>query len=176
MRGAEPIIVRAANVNDGKAIARINGHYVLHGTAPFEEVPPTMDEMRHRLEALIARGFPVLVAEAGDGVVGYALAGPYRDRAAYRHTVEDSIYLEPGHEGHGIGRALLARLIAECRARGFRQIVAVIGGSENHASIALHRRAGFRHVGVLRGVGVKFDRVLDTVLMQLDLTEGQADQ
>ena len=168
--------IRAARPDDAGAIARIYGHYVLHGTAPFEEVPPSAEEMRDRIKALIARGFPVLVAEAGDGVVGYALAGPYRDRAAYRHTVEDSVYLKPGHEGRGIGFALLARLIAECRARGFRQIVSIIGGSENRALVALHLRAGFRHVGVFERVGVKFGRELDTVLMQLDLTEGQADQ
>jgi len=168
--------IRAGTPDDAEAIARINGHYVLHGTAPFEEVPPTVEEMRARIEGLLARGFPVLVAEAGDGVVGYALAGPYRDRAAYRYTVENSVYVEEAQTGRGIGRALLARLIAECRARGFRQIVAVIGDSANHASIALHRRAGFRHVGVFERVGVKFGRTLDTVLMQLDLTEGQADQ
>ncbi len=172
----ETVSIRAARPEDAGGIARIYGHYVLHGTAPFEEVPPTSDEMRARIKALVARDFPVLVAEAGRGVVGYALAGPYRDRAAYRHTVEDSVYLSPRQAGHGIGRALLRRLIAECRDRGFRQIVSVIGGSENRASVALHRRAGFRHVGVFKRVGVKFGRELDTVLMQLDLTEGQADQ
>ena len=172
----EVVAIRAARPEDAGAIARIYGHYVLHGTAPFEEVPPSAEEMRDRIKALIARDMPVLVAEAGDGVVGYALAGPYRDRAAYRHTVEDSVYLAPGQEGRGIGRALLMRLIRDCCDRGFRQIVSIIGGSENRASIALHRRAGFRHVGVLRGVGVKFGRELDTVLMQLDLTQGLSDQ
>jgi len=174
---AEPAVaIRPARQADAGAIARINGHYVLHGTAPFEEVPPTVEEMRARIEGLLARGFPVLVAERAGRVVGYAWAGPYRDRAAYRHTVENSVYVAPGHEGRGIGQALLTCLIAECRACGFRQVVSIIGGSENHASIALHKRAGFRHVGVLRGVGVKFGRTLDTVLMQRDLTEGQADQ
>ena len=168
--------VRAGSPEDAGAIARIYAVQVLHGTAPFEEVPPTVEEMRARIEARRARGFPVLVAERAGRVVGYAWVGPYRERAAYRHTVENSVYVEEGQTGRGIGRALLARLIAECRARGFRQIVAVIGDSANHASIALHKRAGFRHVGVLRGVGVKFGRALDTVLMQLDLTEGQADQ
>ena len=164
--------IRAGSVEDAAAIAGIYGHYVLHGTAPFEETPPTTAEMRARLMALHARDMPVLVAEAGGRIVGYALAGPYRHRAAYRHTVENSVYVAAGQQGRGIGGALLARLIAACRARGFRQIVAIIGGSDNHASIALHRRAGFRHVGVLRGVGVKFGRELDTVLMQLDLTTG----
>jgi len=168
--------IRAGTPDDAEAIARIYAVQVLHGTAPFEEVPPTVDEMRERIEARLARGFPVLVAECEGRVVGYALVGTYRPRAAYRYTVENSVYVEEAQTGRGIGRALLARLIAECRARGFRQIVAVIGDSENHASITLHKRAGFRHVGVLRGVGVKFGRTLDTVLMQRDLTEGQEGQ
>ncbi len=170
------ITLRAATSADAEAIARIYGHYVLHGTAPFEEVPPTAQEMQARITRLLARNMPVLVAETDGRVVGYALAGPYRDRAAYRHTVEDSVYLEPGHEGRGIGGLLLGRLIEECRQRGLRQIVTIIGGSENHASVALHRRAGFRLVGVFERVGVKFGRELDTVLMQLDLTQDRADQ
>ena len=173
---ARGLHIRAGGTRDAEIIASIYGYYVLHGTAPFEEVPPSAGEMRARLGALIVRNMPVLVAEAGGQVVGYALAGPYRDRAAYRHTVEDSIYLQPGHERRGIGRALLMRLIAECRDRGIHQIVSIIGGSGNHASIALHRRAGFRHVGVFERVGVKFGRELDTVLMQLDLMQGLADQ
>ena len=168
--------IRAGGLEDAEAIARIYAVQVLHGTAPFEEVPPTVDEMRARIKARLARGFPVLVAERAGRVVGYAWVGTYRARAAYRHTVENSVYVEEAQMGRGIGRALLTRLIAECRARGFRQIVAVIGDSANHASTALHRRAGFRHVGVLRGVGVKFGRALDTVLMQLDLTQEQTDQ
>ena len=167
--------IRAGGVEDAAAIADIYGHYVLHGPAPFEEVPPSAAEMRGRLMALRARDMPVLVAESGGRIVGYALAGPYRHRAAYRHTVENSVYVAPGHAGRGIGGALLARLVAACRARGCRQIVAIIGGGDNRASIALHRRAGFRHVGVLRGVGVKFGRELDTVLMQLDLTTGASE-
>ena len=167
--------IRAGRPEDAGAIARIYAVEVLHGTAPFEEVPPTAEEMRARLEALLRRDMPVLVAERAGRVVGYALAGTYRDRAAYRYTVEDSVYVEEAEMGRGIGRALLARLIAKCRARGLRQIVAVIGDSANHASIALHRRAGFRHVGVFERVGVKFGREIDTVLMQLDLTADAPD-
>ena len=118
---------------------------------------------------------PVLVAEAGGRVVGYAWGGPYRDRAANRRTVEDSVYLEPGRGGRGIGGQLLSRLIEDFRQRGFRQIVSIIGGSENRASVALHRRTGFRLVGVLERVGVKFGRALDTVLMQLDLAADAPD-
>ncbi len=176
MKGGAAVSIRPANPDDAAAIGRIYGHYVLHGTAPFEEEPPTAREMRARLERLLARNMPVLLAETDGRVVGYAHAGPYRDRAAYRHTVEDSVYLAPGHEGRGIGGLLLARLIEECRARGFRQVISIIGGSENRASVALHRRAGFRLVGVFERVGVKFGRELDTVLMQLDLTQGREDQ
>jgi phosphinothricin acetyltransferase len=165
--------IRAGRAGDAEAIARIYAVQVLHGTAPFEEVPPTADEMRGRIEALIARDMPVLVAERAGRVVGYALAGTYRPRAAYRYTVENSVYVEEAEKGRGIGRALLGRLIGECRACGFRQIVAVIGDSANEASIGLHRALGFRHVGILRNVGVKFGRELDTVLMQLDLTADQ---
>jgi L-amino acid N-acyltransferase YncA len=146
---------------------------VLHGTATFETEPPSRDEMASRVALLADRGFPFFVAvdETGD-VLGYAYAGPYRARAAYRHTVEDSIYLAERARGRGVGTTLLARLITASQELGFRQMVAVIGDSANRASIALHRKAGFRHVGTLEAVGWKHGRWLDSVLMQLSLGAG----
>ncbi|PWR18851.1 GNAT family N-acetyltransferase [Zavarzinia compransoris] len=151
-------------------ITAIYRHHVAEGFASFEEVPPDPAEMGRRQQALLAGGYPYLVAlDENEAVLGYAYAGPYRPRSAYRFTVEDSIYLDPGAAGRGIGRVLLAQLIEACRARGYRQIVAVIGDSGNAASIGLHRALGFEPAGVLRAVGLKKGRWLDSVLMQLGL-------
>jgi L-amino acid N-acyltransferase YncA len=163
--------IRPAETRDLPAITRIYAHAVRHGTASFELDPPDEAEMARRHVALVSGGFPYLVAEhasegALSGVLGYAYAGPYRARPAYRFTVEDSVYVAPHAYRRGIGRALLARLILECEARGFRQMVAVIGDSPQTPSIALHEALGFRFVGTLLAVGFKFDRWLDSVLMQ----------
>lgn len=168
------ITIRPALKTDIPVMTRIYADAVLHGTASFEIDPPDEAEMTRRHAALVAQGFPYLVAERGGSVAGYAYAGPYRTRPAYRWTVEDSIYIDPDHHRRGVGRALLDRLIAESEARGFRQMLAVIGDSRNIASIALHRAAGFRLVGSFENVGFKFGRWLDSVLMQRPLGEGAA--
>jgi L-amino acid N-acyltransferase YncA len=160
------IFIRAAGPNDLAAITRIYAYAVRHGTASFEIDPPDQDEMMRRFEALVAGGFPYLVAERAGALAGYAYAGTYRARPAYRFTVEDSIYVAAEQQRRGIGGALLDRLIAEAEGRGFRQMIAVIGDSDQPGSIALHAGAGFRIIGTLDRVGFKFDRWLDCVLMQ----------
>lgn len=170
------VALRPCRAHDLDAVAAIYGHHVATGTATFALVPPDRTEMARRHAALAARGLPWLVAAGADGaVLGYAYAGPYRPRPAYDWTLEDSIYLRPDAAGRGIGRALLERLVADCGALGYRQMVAVIGDSANAASVALHRACGFRPVGVLSAVGRKFDRWIDTVLMQRPLGPGDGE-
>lgn len=168
------ILIRPAAAADVGAIAQIYADAVIRGTATFEIEPPDQTEMARRLDVLSARKFPYLVAELAGDVAGYAYAGPYRDRRAYDWCVEDSIYVAPQFHRQGIGRRLLADLIAAAEARGFRQIIAVIGDSAQAASIAVHARAGFARVGTLRSVGFKHGRWLDTVLMQRPLASGDA--
>jgi L-amino acid N-acyltransferase YncA len=158
--------IRDATTADFEAIAGIYGVYVLHALATFEESPPDAGEMRTRHAAITAAGLPYLVAEMDGSVVGYSYATAYRPRSAYRHTIEDSVYIAEGLHGRGIGLALLNALIERCEAGPWRQMVAVIGNSANLASIALHARVGFTHVGVLREVGFKHGQWVDTVLMQ----------
>lgn len=164
--------LRAATSLDIPVIRDIYADHVLHGTASFEIEPPSLEEMHRRHEAVISAGLPYLVAERAGEVVGYAYATPYRPRPAYRHTIEDSVYVRADQAGLGIGRALLEVLIAQVEQGDWRQMVAVIGNSENRASIALHERLGFRLVGVFESVGFKHGRWLDTVLMQRRLGEG----
>jgi phosphinothricin acetyltransferase len=167
-----PPALRPATPADVAAITRIYAQAVDHGTASFELEPPSEDEMTRRMRALLDGGFPYWIAELDGTVVGYAYAGPYRARPAYRFTVEDSIYVDPKAQGRGIGRALLDRLIADSTSRGFRLMIAVIGDSAQTPSIELHRAAGFKMVGTFENVGFKFDRWLDSVLMQRALGEG----
>lgn len=166
--------IRSAIPADISAIAEIYAEAVNHGTATFELVPPDAGEMRRRFDELRRGGFPYLVAEIDGRIAGYAYAGLYRARPAYHFTVENSVYLAPATHRRGIGLALLTELIAQCEARGYRQMVAVIGDSANVASIGVHARAGFELTGTLRHVGFKFGRWLDTVLMQRALGEGGA--
>lgn len=168
------LLVRAATPADIAAAHTIYSHHVLHGTGSFEEVPPSLDEMRARFQTVLGNGLPYLVAEHHGIVKGYSYAAPFRPRSAYRYTVEDSIYIAPDSLGIGIGRMLLRTLIDLCAAAGRRQMVAVIGGSDNHASIQLHTRLGFRAVGVIAGSGYKFQRWTDTVIMQRALGEGSS--
>lgn len=168
------LTVRASRDDDLDAIAAIYAHHVRHGTASFETEPPSVEEMQRRRAEILARGFPYLVAESEGAVVGYAYAGPYRPRPAYRDTVEDSIYLRPDVAGRGIGTALLTALVAACETLGLRQMVAVAGDSANLASVRVHERCGFRLVGVLKDVGFKHGRWLDTVLLQRQLGPGSA--
>jgi phosphinothricin acetyltransferase len=164
--------IRPATPADIPAITRIYAHAVQHGTASFELTPPDEAEMTLRQKALLDGGFPYLVATRDGTVLGYAYAGPYRARPAYRFSVENSIYVAADAHRRGVGRALIDRLIAESEARGYRLMIAVIGDSAQTPSIALHRAAGFHLVGALEGVGYKFDRWLDTVLMQRALGKG----
>jgi phosphinothricin acetyltransferase len=159
-------LVRDAAPGDFDAIARIYSHYVEHALATFEEVAPSVDDMRARHAAIAAAGLPYLVAELDGRLAGYAYASAYRPRSAYRHTIEDSVYVAEGSGRSGIGFALLTALIERCERGPWRQMIAVIGNSGNAGSIALHARLGFEHVGVLRDVGFKHGRWVDTVLMQ----------
>ncbi|HET9068895.1 MAG TPA: GNAT family N-acetyltransferase [Amaricoccus sp.] len=165
-------LARISTEADLPGIARIYGHHVERGLASFEEVPPDAAEMERRRAAILGLGLPHLVAEAGGEIVGFAYAGPYRPRSAYRFTVEDSVYVDAGATGRGVGGLLLAALIRDCEARGARQMLAVIGDSGNLGSIRLHARAGFRHAGTLEAVGFKHGRWVDCVLMQRPLGEG----
>jgi L-amino acid N-acyltransferase YncA len=167
-----PIPIRPAEPRDLAPITRIYEHAVRHGTASFEIEPPDEREMARRYEALRAGGYPYLVAELDAEIAGYAYAGPYRARAAYRWSVEDTIYVAPSSQRRGVGRALLERLIADAEVGGFLQMIAVIGDSANVGSIELHRTAGFRMVGTFDNVGFKFGRWLDSVLMQRPLGTG----
>jgi L-amino acid N-acyltransferase YncA len=164
--------IRPATDADLPAITAIYEHAVLHGTATFELVPPDLAEMRRRFDALITGGFPYLAASLDGRVVGYAYAGAYRPRPAYRFTVENSIYLDPSIHRRGIGLKLLQRLIADSTARGYRQMIAVIGDSANAGSIGVHTKCEFQMIGTHANVGLKFGRWLDIVMMQLGLGEG----
>ena len=166
------LLIRPATPDDIPAIAAIYGHHVATGLASFELEPPTVDEMRRRYDELVPRGFPYLVAERDGAVAGYAYAGSYRARPAYRFSVENSVYIAPDARRGGVGRALLEALIAESARRGFRQMVAVIGDSDNAASIGLHAACGFAMIGALPSIGWKFGRWVDSVFMQRPLGEG----
>ncbi|SHI38465.1 phosphinothricin acetyltransferase [Roseomonas rosea] len=165
--------IRDSRPEDVPAITRIYAHWVEHGRASFELTPPGEAEMAGRRDAVLAGGYPHLVAVDEDGaLLGYAYASAYRPRPAYRHTVENSVYVAPGGTQSGIGRALLEALIARCEAADFRLMVAVIGDSANAPSIRLHEKLGFRHAGVIPSIGFKHERWLDTVLMTRPLGPG----
>lgn len=166
------MIVRAATADDAEALAEIYGHHVLHGFGTFEEEPPSPAEMETRRAAVAARGLPYLVAEDSGKVLGFAYAGPFRPRQAYRYTLEDSVYIAPDAIGQGVGRAVLSAVIAACEAIGVRQLVAVIGDSGNAASIGLHRSLGFVDAGVGKSFGFKHGRWVDIVWMQKALNGG----
>jgi phosphinothricin acetyltransferase len=167
-------VIRPATLSDIPAIAEIYDHAVRFGTATFELIPPDLAEMTRRFNEFTSKGFPYLVATIDGEVAGYAYAGPYRPRPAYRFTIENSVYLAPSRHRRGIGTLLLTELIAVSAARGYRQMIAVIGDSANAASIALHAKAGFQMIGTHPDVGFKFGRWLDTVMMQRALGEGAA--
>jgi phosphinothricin acetyltransferase len=169
------LAIRPAKTSDIPAITRIYAHAVEYGTASFELTPPDESEMARRMSDLTAKGFPYIVAEIDGVFAGYAYAGPYRVRPAYRLTVENSVYIAPTMQRRGAGRALLGALIEASVASGFRQMIAVIGDSTKQAaSIGLHEALGFRHVGILEDVGFKHGRWLDSVLMQRALGDGSA--
>jgi L-amino acid N-acyltransferase YncA len=162
-------VIRPVAASDADAIAAIYAHHVLTGTASFDTEPPDAAFWRDKISAITGRGWPFLIVEQQGDVAGYAYASQFRDRPAYAGTSEDSIYVDHRFTGRGLGGALLGALIAEARAFGFEQMIAVIGGAES-ASVALHTRAGFVEAGRMRKVGRKFGRFLDTLYMQRDLT------
>ncbi|MET7140181.1 N-acetyltransferase family protein [Xanthomonas sp. PPL139] len=165
--------LRAAEAADVPAIAALYADQVRHHVNTYEEQAPDQAEMLRRMQGVTAQGYPYLVAHTSDGrLAGYAYASSYRPRAAYRWTVENTVYVDPALHGRGVGSVLLQALIAVCEARGFRQMVAVIGDPDNHASIRLHQRFGFVPVGVFRGLGRKHGRWLDTLQMQRPLGPG----
>lgn len=167
-------LIRAARADDMPAITAIYGFHVRHGYGSFELEPPEAAEMARRYNRILASGLPYLAAEQQGRVVGFAYADRYRSRPAYRCTLEDSIYVHPEHTGRGVGRVLLPALLDACERIGCRQLVAVIGDSGNLGSIRLHAGCGFERVGVLRSVGFKLGRWLDTVFMQRALGGGDA--
>ncbi len=164
--------MRTALGSDSAALAEIYSHHVLRGLASFELDPPDAAEMARRYAHVTRLGLPYLVAEIGGRIAGYAYAAPYRTRPAYRFTVEDSIYVHPDFLGRGVGSALMPQLITACETAGCRQMIAVIGDSDNQPSIRLHQKFGFSRAGLLPAVGWKFGRWVDSVLMQRQLGAG----
>ena len=188
MTAPQPVVIRPAIPADTEQVAAIFAHYVETSVATFEEVPPTAADWRRRLDELGRQNLPFLVAlgvqgvqgvqggqgvEADGTVCGYAYASPWRPKPAYRYTVEDTVYISPGHTGRGLGSALLGGLLDGCAAAGARQVIAVIADTGSDVSAALHRRFGFAEAGRLRGVGRKHGRWIDTVLMQRELGPGR---
>jgi phosphinothricin acetyltransferase len=169
---SQVLTIRDSTPADDAACAAVYGEAVRNGTGTFELEEPDVAEMGRRRAAILAQGLPWLVAERGGNVLGYAYAGQFRPRRAYRFCVEDSIYLAPEARGQGVGRLLLAELMARCEAVGIRQMLAVIGDSENAGSIAVHRACGFEHSGKFDAAGWKFGRWLDVVMMQRRLGQG----
>ena len=161
--------IRTLVAEDLPQIQQIYAHHVLHGTGSWEWEPPSLEEMNARAQSVQEKGLPFLVAEVAGKITGYAYASPYRPRAGYRFTLEDSVYLHPEFSKQGIGLQLLQELLAQSGALGYREMIAVIGDSANHSSIRLHERAGFMEVGVFRNIGFKFGRYLDSVYMQAHL-------
>lgn len=166
--------IRAARSDDVPEMQAIYAHHVLHGVGTFEEVPPSVEEIKTRFSAVVERGWSWLVAVDETGVLGYAYFNQLRDRSAYRYTAEDSIYVREDVRGQGVGKALVARVLEEAERAGFRQMIAVIGDSENVGSIGVHASLGFQRVGILRASGLKFGRWVDTVYMQRALGRGDA--
>ena len=168
------LLIRPSTLADLPAITAIYAHAVLHGTGTFEIEAPDEAEMARRLDDVLSKGLPRLVAQADDQVLGYAYANHFRPRRAYRFCLENSIYLAAQARGQGLGRLLLTELVGRCEAAGARQMLAVIGDADNAGSIGVHAALGFEHCGVLKAAGWKFDRWLDVVLMQRSLGHGHA--
>ena len=166
--------IRDAALSDISEVQSIYAHHVLYGTGTFEEVPPSVEDITERFREGQSRGWTWLVATDDTGVLGFAYYTQFRDRTAYRFAAENSIYVRDDVRGQGVGKALVARLIETAAANGFRQMVAVIGDSENVGSVGVHASLGFLRVGTLRSVGIKFGRWLDAVYMQRPLGEGDA--
>ncbi len=161
--------IRDVADHDMETICAIYANEVLKGVSSWEEVPPSIDEMTRRRNAILSGGYPYRVAEHDGRVVGYTYASSYRPRIGYRYTVENTIYVDHSARGLGIGSCLLRDLIDQCKAKGYRQMVAVIGDSNNLNSIGFHKSLGFNQAGVIKDIGLKFDRWMDSVIMQLPL-------
>jgi len=166
---ADEILIRDSRADDLPMIHSIYAEQVLHGSASFEEIPPTLDEMADRRAAILAKRFPYLVATVDGAFAGYAYASHYRTRSAYRHSVENSVYVEESHRGQGVGKRLLLAIIAMCEERGYRTMIGIVGDSANLGSVQLHISCGFKRVGTLERVGYKHERWLDTVILQRTL-------
>lgn len=165
------LVVRTARAADAEAIAHIYAHHVLHGTASFDAIPRTAVQTEGKIHEILSKGWPFIVAERAETIMGYAYVTAFRDRLAYSFTCEDSIYVDPAYVGQGVGVLLMRAIMEQASNCGFRQMIAVIGGGEP-ASVALHQKMGFTHAGRMRNVGRKFGRWLDTVYMQAELGEG----
>ena len=166
-------MIRPCQADYLSAVTAIYAHHVIHRRGTFELDPPSLQDMAQRHAHVVQLGLPWLIACRGDQVLGFAYAGPFRPRPGFRYLVEDSVYIHPQHTAQGLGSVLLAELIGRCEQAGMRQMLAVIGDSENAGSIALHARLGFSHAGLLKASGWKHGRWLDTVLMQRELGSGQ---
>jgi L-amino acid N-acyltransferase YncA len=168
-----PFEIRDARAEDAAEIAVIYGHYVRTSSCTFEELPPTVHEIRERIRKVRSGGLPYRVAaQDNSGILGYAYVSPFHIRWGYRYSVENSVYVAAGHGGQGIGTALMTDIIHICTDLGYRQMIAVIGDRANEASIRLHKRLGFRIVGELEAVGLKFQRWIDVIDMQRALGDG----
>ena len=167
--------IRPATEADIPEIQAIYAHHVLHGTGTFEEEPPSVEDMTGRFRHVVDSGWSWLVATDATGVLGYAYYTQFRPRSAYRHCAENSIYIRDDVRGQGVGKALVAELIDHATKQGMRQMIAVIGDSENVGSVGVHASLGFHHVGVLKSAGIKFGRWLDVVYMQRSLGAGDSD-
>lgn len=172
MTANDAFLVRAREDRDIDAITEIYGHHVLEGASSWELSPPDTAEMQRRADAITAAGYPYLVAARGTQILGYAYASAYRPRPAYRFTVEHSVYVDDAARRLGVGKALLSRLIEDCTAAGFRQMIAIVGDSQNLQSIEFHEKMGFERVGIVRDIGFKFDRWMDQVILQRPLGAG----
>ncbi len=166
------MIIEPLRPSDMPQIQAIYGHHVLHGTGTFEEVPPSIEEMQARFSAGAAAGYDWITARDATGVLGYGYYGAFRQRSAYAWTVEDSVYVRDDVRGQGVGRGIVTDLLRRAEAKGFRQMLALIGDSDNIGSIGMHASLGFQRTGTMRACGVKFGRWLDVVIMQRSLGEG----
>lgn len=163
------ITIRDATINDMAAVQQIYAYHVLNGLGTFEEIPPTAEEMGNRFSKVTQHNYPYLIAELDQVIIGYAYGGFFRERSAFRFTVEDSVYISPDYVGFGVGKKLLNELICICQERGFRQIFAIIGDSDNLSSRNLHHSCGFSMCGIMKDAGFKFNRWVDVVIMERSL-------